>query len=72
MPGIVIMLIMPALLGKFSKRSMAFVGTILMVVGQIAFLFYAGLLFCCFKFDLEKKLPDIRKELVERRGVLEQ
>lgn len=175
MPGIVIMLIMPALLNKFSKRSMAFVGTALMVVGQLAFLFiptgnvtglmatavirgigfsipmglasamtadtvdygewksgtrvqtmlfsansvsikiaqglltslfgfviaamgyegslpqqpeaaisginiffrwapfvfYAGLLFCCFKFDLEKKLPQIRKELVERRGVLE-
>ena len=175
MPGIVIMLIMPALLGKFSKRSMALVGTALMVIGQLAFLFfpagnitglmatavlrgigfsipmglasamtadtvdygewksgtrvqtmlfsansvsikiaqglltslfgfviaamgykgelpqqpaaaisginiffrwapfifYAGLLFCCWKFDLEKKLPDIRKELVERRGVLE-
>ena len=35
------------------------------------FIFYAGLLVCCFLFDLEKKLPDIRKELVERRGVLE-
>lgn len=35
------------------------------------FLFYAGLMFCCIKFDLEKKLPQIRKELVERRGALE-
>ncbi len=175
MPGIVIMLIMPSLLGKFSKRSMAFVGTSIMIVAQIIFLFmpvgnitglmatavlrgvgfsipmglaasmtadtvdygewksgtrvqamlfsansvsikiaqglltslfgfviaamgykgelpqqpesavnginiffrwapflfYAGLMFFCCKFDLEKKLPQIRKELVERRGALE-
>lgn len=175
MPGIVVMLIMPALLNRFSKRSMAFVGTALMIIGQLIFvfmpvgnvtgliftavirgigfsvpmglasamtadtvdygewktgtrvqtmlfsansvgikvaqglltslfgfviaamgydatlpaqpaqaisginiffrwapfIFYAGLLVCCFLFDLEKKLPDIRKDLVDRRGALE-
>lgn len=176
MPGIVIMLIVPAMLKKYSKQSMALGGTLLMVLGQIAFLFvptgnvngllitavirgigfsfpmaltramiadtvdygewksgtrvqtmlfsanslsikigqglltslfgfiiaamgydgalavqpdsavsginiffrwgpfifYAGLLIASILFDLEKKLPEIRKELAERRGTLEQ
>ena len=39
LPGVVLMLIVPAVLGKVSKRTIVFGGTILMIISQIAFIF---------------------------------
>ncbi len=57
--------------GELIEQSQNVVNGINIFYRWVPFVLYAGLLICSLLFGLEKQLPDIRRELVERRGNLE-